>query len=136
VGARLALLALANTYRQKVEFSGPAYKSMSLDGNKAVLSFDHVAGGLAAGQFSMVGADSVGKDGQLVGFAVAGEDKVFHPARATIVGETVVVSCDQVAKPAAVRYGWKNFPVVNLFNKAGLPASPFRTDNWAPPFKQ
>ena len=127
---------MANTYGQKVEFSGPAYKSMSVDGNKAVLSFDHVGGGLTIGEFSMAGADNVGKDGTLAGFAVAGDDKVFHPATAMIVGDTVVVSCSNVSKPAAVRYGWKNFPVANLFNKAGLPASPFRTDDWTPPFKQ
>jgi sialate O-acetylesterase len=133
VGARLALLALANTYGKKIEFSGPAYKSVSIEGNKAVLNFDHVAGGLAASEFSMFGAENVGKDGKLVGFAVAGDDKVFHSASAEIVGDTVVVSCEQVSKPTAVRYGWKNFPSCNLVNKAGLPASPFRTDDWAPP---
>jgi sialate O-acetylesterase len=63
---------------------------------------------------------------------VAGEDKVFHPATATVEGDTVVVTSDQVSKPVAVRYGWKNFPVANLANKAGLPASPFRTDDWVP----
>ena len=66
-------------------------------------------------------------------FAVAGEDKVFHPATATIEGDTVVVTSDQVSKPVAVRNGWKNFPVCNLGNKAGLPASPFRSDDWLPP---
>ncbi|HJZ90952.1 MAG TPA: sialate O-acetylesterase [Gemmataceae bacterium] len=135
-GARLALLALANTYGQKVEFSGPAYASMKVDGDKAVLSFDHVAGGLVAGKFSMPGAGEtgeVGDDGQLVGFAICGEDKVFHPAKATIERDTVVVTSDTVSKPVAVRYGWKNFPVANLFNKAGLPASPFRTDDFPPP---
>jgi sialate O-acetylesterase len=81
----------------------------------------------------MAGAEDVGKDGRLVGFALAGEDKVFHPATAEIVGDSVVVSCANVSKPMAVRYGWKNFPVCNLVNKAGLPASPFRTDDWAPP---
>jgi sialate O-acetylesterase len=132
-GARLALMALANTYEQKVVFSGPAFKSMTVDGTWAVLSFDHVAGGLTVGTFSMNGAEDVGKDGTLVGFTIAGEDKVFHPATAKIVGDTVVVSCNQVSKPVAVRYGWKDFPVCNLFNKAGLPASPFRTDDWTPP---
>jgi sialate O-acetylesterase len=83
----------------------------------------------------MAGAEEVGKDGKLVGFAVAGEDKVFHPATAMIDGDKVVVTCEKVAKPVAVRYGWKNFTVANLANKSGLPASPFRTDDWAPPFK-
>jgi sialate O-acetylesterase len=134
-GARLALLALANNYDKKIEFSGPAYKSISIDGNRAVLSFDHVGGGLVTSEFSMAGAEEVGKDGKLVGFAVAGEDKVFHPATAMIDGDKVVVTCEKVAKPVAVRYGWKNFTVANLANKSGLPASPFRTDDWAPPFK-
>jgi sialate O-acetylesterase len=131
-GARLALLALANDYGQKVEFSGPAYKSFKADGNKAIVSFDHVAGGLVAEKFSMAGAENVGSDDKLVGFAVAGEDKVFHPATAAIEGDTVVLTSDKVQKIAAVRYGWKNFPVANLANKAGLPASPFRSDNWIP----
>jgi sialate O-acetylesterase len=135
-GARLALLALANVYGKKVEFSGPAYKAIKVDGNKAVLAFDHVDSGLTVGAFSMPGAEDVGKDGKLVGFTVAGEDKVFHPATAVIEGDTVVVTSDQVSKPVAVRYGWKNFPVCNLFNKAGLPASPFRTDDFPPPFKK
>src|SRR5262245_25156235 len=127
VGGRLALLALANTYGQKVESSGPAYNSMKADGNKAVLTFDHLGGGLVAGKFTMAGAGDVGADGELLGFAVCGEDKVFHPAKASIEGDTVVVTSDQVSKPVAVRYGWKNFPGANLFNKGGLPASPFRT---------
>ncbi len=120
VGQRLAYLAEARTYGLKVEDSGPEFKAMKADGAKAVLSFDHLAGGLVA------------QNGDLTGFTVAGEDKVFHPAKATIEGDTVVVTSDKVSKPVAVRYGWKNFPVVNLANKAGIPASPFRTDDWAP----
>jgi sialate O-acetylesterase len=134
-GARLALLALANVYGKKVEFSGPAYKAMKVDGNRAVLTFDHVGGGLTAAEFRMEdGTTAPGS--HLVGFTVAGEDKEFHPATAAIEGDTVVVTSDQVSKPAAVRYGWQNFPVCNLANKAGLPASPFRTDDWPPPFKK
>lgn len=134
-GARLALLALANTYGQRIEYSGPAYKSMRVDGNKAILSFDHLGGGLSVAHFTMPGAGEVGGDGKLVGFTVAGEDKVFHPATALIQGDNVVVWSEQVSKPVAVRYGWKNFPVANLSNRLGLPASPFRTDDFAPPFK-
>ena len=70
---------------------------------------------------------------RLLVYLVAGEDKVFHPATATIEGDTVVVTSDKVSKPVAVRYGWKNLPLANLANKAGLPASPFRTDDWLPP---
>ena len=133
VGARLARLALAHVYDKKVDFSGPTFKSLKVDGNKAIVSFDHVGGGLVAAEVKMEDNTAAGADGKLVGFTVAGEDKVFHPATATIEGETVVVTSDQVSKPVAVRYGWKNFPVINLANKAGLPASPFRTDDWVPP---
>ena len=118
VGVRLSLLARAQTYGEKVEDSGPAYKSLAVDGDKAVLTFDHIGGGLVA------------EGGDLKGFTVAGEDKVFHPAKAVIVGDTVVVTSGDVSKPVAVRYGWKNFPELNFFNKAGLPASPFRTDTF------
>ena len=97
------------------------------------MSFDHIGGGLTAAKFTMEDNTTVGADGQLVGFTVAGADKVFHPATATIEGDTVVVTSDQVSMPVAVRYGWKNMPVANLANKAGLPASPFRTDDWLPP---
>ncbi len=119
VGHRLALAAEALAYGKKVEYSGPEYDKLTVDGNKAVLSFTHLGGGLEA------------KDGALTGFTIAGEDKVFHPAEAEIKGDTVVVSSKDVAKPVAVRYGWANNPIVNLWNKAGLPASPFRTDDWA-----
>jgi sialate O-acetylesterase len=127
VGHRLALAALNMTYRQKVEQSGPVFDSMKIEGNKAVLSFKGVGGGLVV------------KDGPLTGFTIAGEDRKFHNAEAVIEGDRVIVSCKDVAKPVAVRFGWANFPVVNLWNKAGLPASPFRTDDWplaaAPPKK-
>lgn len=132
-GHRLALLTLAHDYGQKVESGGPAFKALKVDGHMAVVSFDHLGGGLVAENFKMEDNTTVGADGKLVGFAVAGEDKKFHPATATIEGDTVVVTSDQVSKPVAVRYGWKNFPVCNLANKAGLPASPFRTDDWTPP---
>jgi len=118
VGKRLALVALAKSYDQKVEFSGPAYKSMKVADATVRLTFDHIGGGLVA------------KGGDLVGFAVAGEDKVFHVAQAKIEGAEVVVSSDKVAKPVAVRYAWANNPICNLYNKEGLPAAPFRTDTW------
>jgi len=131
-GHRLALLALAHDYGRMVEYSGPAYKSLKVDGNKAIVSFDHVAGGLTIEDVKMEDNTTAPGD-KLVGFEVAGDDKKFHPATAAIEGDTVVVTSDQVSKPVAVRYGWKNFPVCNLANKAGLPASPFRTDDWTPP---
>jgi sialate O-acetylesterase len=116
VGARLALAARALAYGEKIEYSGPLFDLMKIDGNKATISFTHVGGGLMA------------KDGDLKGFTIAGEDKKFVPAKAEIKGDTVVVWSDKIASPVAVRYGWANVPDVNLFNQAGLPASPFRTD--------
>ncbi|HLP77954.1 MAG TPA: sialate O-acetylesterase [Candidatus Paceibacterota bacterium] len=116
VGARLALAARALAYGEKLEYSGPLYDGMKVADGKVVISFTHVGSGLMA------------KDGELKGFTIAGVDKKFVPAKAEIKGKTVVVWSDQVAKPEAVRYGWANVPDVNLFNKEGLPASPFRTD--------
>lgn len=118
VGERLALAARAIGYGEKIEHSGPMYESMTIDGDKITLRFKHVGAGLAA------------QDGELTGFTIAGEDKKFHAAKATIDGDTVVVSSEQVPKPVAVRYGWAAYPVVNLWNKDGLPASPFRTDTF------
>jgi sialate O-acetylesterase len=118
VGARLALAALQVAYGEKVLGSGPVYDGMAVDGKDAVLSFRDIGQGLDA------------KGGALTGFTVAGEDKKFHNATAEIKGDKVVVHCDQVEKPVAVRFGWANFPVVNLWNKDGLPASPFRTDDF------
>lgn len=118
VGARLALAARHIAYGERIVYSGPIYKSMKVEGNKIVLTFDHVGSGLVA------------KGGDLKGFTIAGEDRKFYNAQAEIKGNTVVVSCPQVERPVAVRYGWANCPVVNLFNKEGLPASPFRTDDF------
>jgi sialate O-acetylesterase len=120
VGKRLALSARALAYGEKIEYLGPLYKAAKFEGGKAVIRFDHVDGGLVA------------KGGELTGFTVAGPDKEFHPAKAVIQGDTVVVSSDEVSTPTAVRYGWVNFakPTLNLFNKQGLPASPFRTDDF------
>ena len=120
VGARLALAARALAYGERLEYSGPVFESMNVKGNKAVLRFSHVARGLVA------------KGGALKGFTIAGTDKVFHPARAEIRGKMLVVISDDVSQPVAVRYGWANVPDGNLFNKAGLPASPFQTDAETP----
>jgi sialate O-acetylesterase len=116
VGARLALAARSLAYGERVEYSGPVFESMTVAENKATLHFAHLGGGLVA------------KGGPLKGFAIAGSDKVFFPAWAEIRGQTVVVTSHAVPKPVAVRYGWANVPTGNLFNQAGLPASPFRTD--------
>jgi sialate O-acetylesterase len=120
VGARLALAARAIAYGEKIEYSGPVYKSMKVDGDQVILTFDHIGGGLVC------------SGSELTGFTVCGDDKVFKPAKATIKGDTVVVTSGDVAKPVAVRFGWVNFanPELNFFNKAGLPAVPFRTDDF------
>ncbi|VTR93842.1 Sialate O-acetylesterase OS=Isosphaera pallida (strain ATCC 43644 / DSM 9630 / IS1B) GN=Isop_1978 PE=4 SV=1: DUF303 [Gemmata massiliana] len=119
VGERLALAALGIEYGKKIEYYGPMLKEAKFASNTATLTFTHVGGGLVA------------KDGDLVGFTVAGKDGKFHPAKATIKDDTVVLTSEQVTEPVAVRYGWVNFakPTLNLFNKEGLPASPFRTDD-------
>ena len=116
VGKRLALAARALAYGEKIEYSGPEYDSMKIDRNRVILSFKHVGSGLAA------------KDGPLKGFTIAGADKNFVDAQADIQGDSVVVTSDRVPVPVAVRYGWASIPDVNLWNKEGLPASPFRTD--------
>jgi len=118
VGARLALAARAIAYSERIEYSGPTYQRLQISGEKAVIHFDHIGKGLEA------------RDGELKGFAICGEEKKFVWARAEIVGKTIVVSSPEVATPIAVRYGWADCPVVNLWNKDGLPASPFRTDNF------
>ena len=116
VAGRLALAARALAYGETIEYSGPVFDGMKVEQDKAVLGFKHVGTGLVA------------KDGDLKGFTIAGADQNFVVARAEIKGDAVVVSSGQVKAPVAVRYGWANVPEVNLFNKEGLPAAPFRTD--------
>lgn len=116
VGERLALAAAKLAYGQDIVYSGPLYHSCQVEGNKIKLSFTHTADGLVTD----------GKD--LQGFTIAGADGRFIPAEATIADNEVIVSAKEIGHPVAVRYGWKNVPDGNLFNTAGLPASPFRTD--------
>jgi sialate O-acetylesterase len=118
VGKRLSLWALRNEYGKKsIIVSGPLYKSMKIEGNKIRISFDFDKG-------------LVAKDGALKEFAITDDDQNFVAANAKIEGNTVVVWSDEVQHPKAVRFAWKNVPHPNLFNGAGLPASPFRTDSW------
>jgi len=119
VGKRLALWALARSYGKELVYSGPIYKSMKIKGNKIILYFDHVGGGLIAGG-----------DEPLKGFAIAGADRKFVWADAKMDGDNIVVSSDEVSSPVAVRYAWADNPVCNLYNEQRLPASPFRTDKW------
>jgi sialate O-acetylesterase len=118
VGARLSIAARGIAYGEKIEYSGPTYRSMKVKEDRAIISFDHVDGGLAA------------RDGDLKGFAICGPDKKFVWAKAQIDGNKIVVSNPEVTKPVAVRFGWADYPVVNLWNNQGLPASPFRTDDF------
>jgi sialate O-acetylesterase len=119
VGERLALVALAKVYGRNLEYSGPVYRRMKVEGERVRLTFDHAGGGLSAKG-----------GGALKGFAVAGTDGRFVWAEASIEGDEVVVWSPQVKRPAAVRYGWADNPECNLYNRAGLPASPFRTDDF------
>ena len=119
VGKRLALNALAEVYKKDIPYSGPMYKSMKVEGNKINLKFNHTNGGL-----------KVKGDKELKGFAIAGEDKKFVWAKAEIRGEEIVVWNTKIKNPTAVRYAWASNPICNLYNGAGLPASPFRTDDW------
>lgn len=118
VGKRLSLWALHNEYGKKdIVVSGPLYKAVKTEGDKVRLSFDFDKGLQA-------------KEGELKEFTIAGDDQVFFPALAKIEGKTIVVWSDAVKNPKAVRFAWKNVPHPNLYNEAGLPASPFRTDGW------
>lgn len=121
VGKRLAAIALSKTYGKNRIHSGPIYRSMSVEGNRAIVTFTNTAKGLTAND----------KYGYLKGFEIAGADQKFHYAKAFIDGDHVVVYADSVQTPAAVRFGWADDASDNnLFNIEGLPALPFRTDNW------
>jgi len=119
VGKRLAAIALRNVYKKDIVSSGPMYQSMKVSGNKIIISFTNIGGGL------------VSKNGELKGFEISGLSGQFYPAVATIDNNHVVLENEMVKYPAAVRFGWKDDSGEdNLFNKEGFPASPFRTDKW------
>jgi sialate O-acetylesterase len=119
VGERLALAAQKVAYGDnRVVYSGPIYKSLEIKGNQVALSFTNIGGGLVA------------KGSELKCFEICGVDNKFVPAKAKILGDKIVVTSDGVNKPVAVRYAWANNPEgPNLYNKEGLPASPFRTSD-------
>jgi sialate O-acetylesterase len=131
VGLRLALAAKHVAYKQDLVYSGPIYDSMKIEGNKIRMTFKDTGSGLQmnAPPWTPTGIPAPAPT-ELTGFAIAGADQKWAWAKAQIDGNTVVVSSDQVAAPVAVRYGWANNPPCNLYNKEGLPASPFRTDDW------
>jgi sialate O-acetylesterase len=119
VGRRLALIANNKVYQQEVIASGPMYKKNHKDKNRIRISFTNVGSALST------------RDGnEVTGFAIAGSDRQFYWAKAVIEGDEVVVYSDKVAQPVAVRYAWADNPECNLINSEGLPAIPFRTDDW------
>jgi sialate O-acetylesterase len=142
VGDRLALIAQANTYHEKIPYSGPIYDSSKIENDKIRISFQHTDGGLVAKPLNEVGKpyydDNPKKivplppspKSELQGFAICGADHKWVWADAVIDGATVVVSSTDVPQPVAVRYAWDGMPICNLYNGADLPASPFRTDDF------
>ncbi len=118
VGKRLAMWALAKVYGQNCASSGPLPSGHEIKGSEIICSFKNTDGGLLA------------REGELKGFAIAGADKKWFKGSAKIEGDKVIVSSPEVKEPKAVRYAWANNPECNLFNGAGIPASPFRTDDW------
>ncbi len=119
VGLRLGLWALGTIYGERIVYSGPIYQSCERHDSALSISFAHTGSGLST-------RDSQAPDS----FTIAGADKEFHPATAKIVGSRIVVSSDQVKEPVAVRFAWPHTAEPNLMNREGLPASPFRTDDW------
>jgi len=141
-GERLAAIALANTYGKQVPFAGPTYASMMVEGDSIRLTFTHVDGGLVAKPLPAEYAPTSEKpdvkvplvrnvpNSDLEGFVICGEDHVWKWANAKIDNGTVVVRADGIAKPVAIRYGWADDPICNLYNGVGFPAGPFRTDDF------
>jgi sialate O-acetylesterase len=141
VGLRLARIAIAKTYHGHVPWSGPVYDHMKIEGSAIRIFFDHADGGLVGHTIPATYKQRSSFDksvplvrptpnSQLEGFAICGSDRKWHWANAKIDGETVVVSSPDVQKPVAVRYAWADNPITNLYNGAGLPATPFRTDDF------
>ena len=129
VGARLALWALAKDYGQDIVYSGPLYKSMKVEGDKIRITFDQVGGGLVTAKKEGLKPTEIAPGAELTHFAIQGADNKWHWAKAKIDGKTVVVWADGVSAPKHVRFGYQSNPVgINLYNKEGLPASPFTTD--------
>ncbi|HPN85110.1 MAG TPA: sialate O-acetylesterase, partial [Victivallales bacterium] len=119
VGERLALWVLFQETGSPKVYSGPIIRSSSIEKDKIRVSFDYTGSGL------------IFKGGKLECAVIAGEDRIFHPANAVIEGNTILLSSDKVKNPVAARYAWADNPEkANLYNKEGLPASPFRTDDW------
>lgn len=118
VGHRLARLALADVYQQKVAANAPVLDKHWIKDGEIHLSFKNADGGLVA------------RDDPVTGCVITGADRLWHPATARIEGDRLVLSSPAVPAPVAARYGWANNPACNLYNRADLPLAPFRTDSW------
>ena len=128
---RLARVARQVVYGEKIAGLSPRYRSMRVDGGRIVVEFDHTGGGLAIGRAPWVAKNgSALPTNRLAGFFIAGDDKRWVEADAAIDGDTVILSAAAVPNPVAVRYAWANTPNANLYNTDGVPAAPFRTDDW------
>ena len=131
VAKRLALLAGNRVYGQKVVASGPLFSSMKIEAGRIRLDFKNTGGGLViAAPPVLPGTTSPPAPTELAGFEIAGEDRKWQPAKATIEGNSVIVSSEAVTAPVAARYAWSDFPACSLYNREGLPAFPLRTDDW------
>jgi sialate O-acetylesterase len=131
VGERLARWALKNEYGREVEVSGPLFSELAISDNQVRVKFSHTGSGLMVASKDGREPAKEAVDGKLVGFAIAGEDRVWRWAEARIEGNEVICSHPEVPKPVAIRYAFRMNPNgANLYNREGLPASPFRTDNW------
>lgn len=131
VGLRLARWALASEYGQKQEVSGPLYRDMHVEGGKIRIAFTHAESGLMIGKKDRRKPVQEEASGTIHGFAIAGADKLWTWAEASIDGQTIVVTSPRVPKPVAVRYAYSQNPGgANVYNRDGLPASPFRSDRW------
>ena len=121
VGKRLGLAALKIAYRRNIVHSGPTFMKMNIEDQQVIIHYSEIGSGLM----------SKDKYGYVHGFEIAGKDQIFHWAKAEIQGNSIVLTCDKVSRPVAVRYAWSDNPgPVDLYNKEGLPAIPFRTDKW------
>ena len=133
VAERLALAAKHVAYGQEIVYIGPTYDSMKVEGKNLRVAFKNTGSGLLVSAVPQLpGSPALPVPTELNGFEIAGADKKWFVAKAVIDGTTVIVSCDQVAEPVALRYAWGDVPPCNLYNKEGLPAVPFRTDDWDP----
>ncbi|MDB6018807.1 MAG: 9-O-acetylesterase [Pedosphaera sp.] len=137
VGQRLALVARHVAYGEDLVYSGPIYNSMTIDGNKIRINFSNIGGGLRLGTPPPTATgEALATPTELTGFAIAGMNQKFVWAKAILDGSTVVVFSDAIQQPLAVRYDWGQNPSGDLYNMEGLPASPFRTDDWSPEASQ